>query len=104
LSDSIAEIIITAMLSMRMKKKKKKCVSGTEEEVCVCNMYVCVESYLQISLRRIIDLHINSEVTALTATYLSEDEGSYIRETIKKDFEINSWTKIWFMIEDYGVI
>jgi hypothetical protein len=83
LSDSIAEIIITAMLSMRMKKKKKKCVSGTEEEVCVCNMYVCVESYLQISLRRIIDLHINSEVTALTATYLSEDEGSYIRETIK---------------------
>jgi hypothetical protein len=59
MSDSIAEIIITALLSKR-KKKEKKLMYGTETEtdVCVC---VCMESFLQISLRRIISLHINSE-------------------------------------------
>jgi len=54
-------------------------------------VYVCVRDELLANFtekdHRL--AHQLREVTALTATYLSEDEGSYIRETIKKDLEIN---------------
>jgi hypothetical protein len=92
MSDSIAEIIITALLSKRKKKKKKKLMYETETEyvwnwnrnrVCVC-MYACMESFLRISLRRIISLHINSEGWQLSRQpYLSEDEASHLTNDCK---------------------
>jgi len=89
MSDSIAEIIITALSSKR-KKREKKLLYGTETEteyVCVC-VCVCVcmyaWSFLRISLRRIISLHINSEEWQLSRQpYLSEDEASHLTNNCK---------------------
>jgi len=75
LSDSIAEIIVTALSSTRMKEKNY--IFATEEEVYVCmHVCVCAELFANFHGKNHRLAHQLRGAAALKATYLTEDEAA----------------------------